>query len=413
MKPASWPRYMVEKKLRSGGVSYYWTPPRKFRERGFTLHAEALGPDYAAAIARANALNAHLDAWHQGTDTLRQLDLQPGFGTLDWLVERYYQSRAFEKVSARCQPDYRRELRILTDLGLKTGDRAGTLRLRQISARAADKIYDKLLKGPRGRRVRQANICLSRIVRAWDVVQRLYPDTVPAANPFAGVEREGGKTTKRAATREEAYALHQALLAAGHESLAVAPLICFEWLQRPENVLAGHLAWTDYKPADRPREVQIFHHKTGERVWHALSDEAGALYPELEAVLDSLPRAGIPIVLAVAQRGNRKGKAKPYAFRVARSLVREARKTAGLGAHVTLDACRHGGMTELGDAELTEQQIMALSAHRSPDAARGYVKRTDTQRLSAARKRRAWVDRERTEADIRNERSERNERETG
>ena len=56
-----------------------------------------------------------------------------------------------------------------------------------------------------------------------------------------------------------------------------------------------------------------------------------------------------------------------------------------------MTACRHGGMTELGDAELTEQGVMSLSGHRTPDAARGYVKKTDVQRLAAARKRRAWV----------------------
>ena len=44
--------------------------------------------------------------------------------------------------------------------------------------------------------------------------------------------------------------------------------------------------------------------------------------------------------------------------------------------YLTLAACRHGGLTELGDAELTEQGVMALSGHRTPEAARLYVKRT-------------------------------------
>jgi hypothetical protein len=407
VKPASWPRYMVEKRLKSGSVAYYWTPPKSFRLRGFTLTSEALGQSYATAIERAASLNLHLNAWHDGLGSARDLDLQPSFGTLDWLIERYYRSRAFEKVSPRSQPDYRRELRLVSDLPLKTGARAGTLRLTQISARAADKLYDRLLTGPRGRRARQANMCISRLVRAWDAVQRLYPETVPAVNPFGGIERVGSKTAKLAATRDEAFALAAALQAQGHPHLAAAALICFEWLQRPENVLAGHLGWTDYKPADRPNEVQIFHHKTGERIWHSLSDEAGPLSPELEATLDALPRLGVPIVLRQRQRGQAKGSAKPYEFRVARAVVRQARRLAGLPSHVTLDACRHGGMTELGDADLTEQQIMALSAHRSPDAARGYVKRTDIQRLAAARKRRAWVEREQTVVAIRNGRSER------
>ena len=47
-------------------------------------------------------------------------------------------------------------------------------------------------------------------------------------------------------------------------------------------------------------------------------------------------------------------------------------------------------MTELGDAELTEQGIIALSGHTNPNAARGYVKKTEIQRLGASRKRRAW-----------------------
>jgi hypothetical protein len=46
------------------------------------------------------------------------------------------------------------------------------------------------------------------------------------------------------------------------------------------------------------------------------------------------------------------------------------RRLAGLGKHVTLDACRHGGTTELGNAELAEQGVMALSGHKTPQAAR-------------------------------------------
>ena len=76
----------------------------------------------------------------------------------------------------------------------------------------------------------------------------------------------------------------------------------------------------------------------------------------------------------------------------AQARVREARVAVGLGAHVTLDSCRHGGMTELGDAELVEQGVMALSGHKTPQAARLYMKRTEAQRIAAARKRRSWVE---------------------
>src|SRR5262245_66490947 len=68
-------------------------------------------------------------------------------------------------------------------------------------------------------------------------------------------------------------------------------------------------------------------------------------YPELEAYLATLPRLGTPIVLTAGQRGP----ARPYSMTFAAARVRKARKLAGLAEYVTLDACRHGGMTELGD----------------------------------------------------------------
>ncbi|MGJ8493629.1 hypothetical protein ACR4XK_12605, partial [Glaesserella parasuis] len=68
------------------------------------------------------------------------------------------------------------------------------------------------------------------------------------------------------------------------------------------------------------------------------------------------------------------------------------RRHAQLPAHVTLAACRHGGMTLLGDATLTEAQIMALSGHVTPSAARIYVKRTEVQRRQAALRRRDFIE---------------------
>lgn len=403
---------MIEKRLASGAVAYYWNPPVADLEKGFTLHREALGGDYASAAQRAAELNKHLHAWRQGREAAKDLDLQPSFGTLDWLVERYYRSRAFEKISDRVRPSYRRELSLVTDHPLKNGNRTGTLMLGQISARFVDKLYGKLLVGSKkARRVRQANICISRTARAWSAVQRLYPKVVPAANPFAGLERETGKTDVVPATREEAYALSAAIAAAGHPHLALVPLICFEWLQRPENVLDGYITWADWRSPRWPSHVQVFHHKTGARVWQPLEDETGLLFPELEAALAALPRLGVPIVLTTGRfneetsRGRKgaKGEPRPYSHSYAKRIVREARRAAGLPEHVTMTACRHGGMTELGDAELTEQGVMALSGHRTPEASRLYVKRTEAQRLAAARKRRAWVEKEQNAAKIQNE----------
>ena len=119
-------------------------------------------------------------------------------------------------------------------------------------------------------------------------------------------------------------------------------------------------------------------------------------YPELEAMIERLLRIGVPLIMFTPQKGSRDASGnragRLYSEPYSQHLVQTARVAKELPSHVTLEGCRHGGMTELGDAELTEQEIMSLSGHVTPAAARLYVKRTETQRLQAAIKRRDSVD---------------------
>jgi hypothetical protein len=69
--------------------------------------------------------------------------------------------------------------------------------------------------------------------------------------------------------------------------------------------------------------------------------------------------------------------------------VRRHDKEIGLPSYFTLDACRHGGMTELEEAELTDGQGRALSTHKTQQSYEGYAKRTAKRMLSATKKRHA------------------------
>ena len=117
-------------------------------------------------------------------------------------------------------------------------------------------------------------------------------------------------------------------------------------MQRPENVLAGYIRWTDYRSADWPNAIKIEHHKTGAIVWHPLEEmtDIGPVkfYEEAEEILAQLPRFGIPMIL----REVRKGLTKPYSFSGMQKIVQD----------LPLYACRHGGMTELEEAELVERE---------------------------------------------------------
>lgn len=62
---------------------------------------------------------------------------------------------------------------------------------------------------------------------------------------------------------------------------------------------------------------------------------------------------------------------------------------AGLRPELSFTSFRHGGFTELGDAELTDAQIRALSRQKTAKVVSGYVKRTQSQIIEGTHKRRA------------------------
>jgi len=203
------------------------------------------------------------------------------------------------------------------------------------------------------------------------------------------VARRHKKATKPAATRDEVYEFAWGCIKKNRPEPAAVAVICFEWLQRPENVLAGHLKWSDYRNEKWSDAIRIVHHKTGQVVWHPLEEQTAngvdKFYEEAEEVLARLPQRGVPMIL----RQVRDGVSKTYSFSAMEKIVQKMRKDLGLPSTFTLDACRHGGMTELEEAGLTGGEGRALSAHKSRAAYEGYAKRTMTRALAATRKRHA------------------------
>lgn len=103
-------------------------------------------------------------------------------------------------------------------------------------------------------------------------------------------------------------------------------------------------------------------------------------YEDAETVLLHLKKRGTPMVL----REVAKDKSKPFSFSGMQKIVQRMRKELELPTYFTLDACRHGGLTELEEAELTDGQGRALSAHRTQESYEGYAKRNLPRALSAS-----------------------------
>ena len=156
------------------------------------------------------ALNYLFDEWD---DQRKGLPISgpaaPRYGTIDWLFREYKQSKAYlEKVAPRSRRNYEWNMREVCDMLTIKGARVGSLSVKSISPRAADKLYDRFTMGAKGERLRTAEKLTVLCRKAWRVVHRLFPEEFDRAipNPWSGVTmRTRVKLTKGAVGREEVY----------------------------------------------------------------------------------------------------------------------------------------------------------------------------------------------------------------
>ncbi|MCA6109617.1 hypothetical protein [Bradyrhizobium cenepequi] len=364
-------------------------------------------------IERAKTLNEQFDEWdltRKGRPVSPGV-LMPKYGSVDWLFREYKISDAFlEKVAKRSRSDYEWAMEQICDILTKNGERVGSRPVKFITPRAADKLYAKFLVGTgkkdlKGKpRLRTGEKLVGLCRKAWRVVHRLFPEEFDkqVPNPWTGVTlKVRAKGEKPAVTRDEVYAFAWGAIDKGYPEAAATAVICFEWLQRPENVVMGHMKWSDYRAPGAPTTIRVIHHKTGTIAPHPLEEETEEgvvrFYAEAEEVLAKLPRLGVPMILREVGKKSKKekpneGVAVPWVYSSLNHVVTRLRKNIdGVPSHFTLDACRHGGMTELEEAELTDGQGRALSTHKTQKAYTGYAKRTQVRMLSATRKRHAHV----------------------
>jgi hypothetical protein len=106
------------------------------------------------------------------------------YGTIDWLFRQYKTQKAYtEKVSPRSRPDYERIMQMICDTVGKSGRRIGERQSREVTRRAADKIYDKIINGPNGLRLRQGEKVVGLCRKVWRIMHRLHPELFDRKHP--------------------------------------------------------------------------------------------------------------------------------------------------------------------------------------------------------------------------------------
>jgi hypothetical protein len=393
--------------LAAGCWGYFFCPPTWARKAGCPVQNEPLGTDYDAAVRRAEmVLLPAFDSWCGRGDALQQEQQQIGPakpGTLDWLFSEYRASRRFTKLPTRSRRDYEARLRLVGEVVMTDGRRLGTMPLRAITPNVADALYEKLLvvreidaDGKAVERERRATALMAMKIcrRAWFVAARNHPDRVPHVNPFARMGLESSQRETAPATYEELQQFRAKAIAMGYSSLATAALIGWEWSQRVKDIFATFEV-AHYRPREHPNSVRVIHSKTSEECWIPMLDDMGLpLFPELMAELDAIKRERIGGLMIVRDWGDRRpwptwsspdDPELTFMITKARNIMR----AAGIREELTFTSFRHGGLMEMGDADLNDAQIRAQSRHRSPKILQRYVHRTAKQIADGTKKRRA------------------------
>jgi hypothetical protein len=316
-------------------------------------------------------------------------------GVFDWLVADYKSSKKYTKRPPRTLSSYDRALEDVAGFTLTDGRRFGALNVNSIKATTVDKLYEKLKVGSDGKpRHRSALLAMTVCKLAWKVAQRNHPTVVPATNPFTGIDVEYEPKQNRAATVDQLRQFVRAADEDGTPSLGTAAMIAFYWLVREEDIFS-RMAWSDYRPAEQPNHVLVWHHKNrkDEKIAIPLFDDDGTeLWPEMAVRLDGITRTGTLIVMRDRPDPRKKiympwttGGRNP--MRWVQAEVRRICRAAGLPDYISFTSFRHGGHTDGADAGLTDAQMRALGAHKSNAALLRYTKETDAQRKIAGRKR--------------------------
>ncbi|WP_319520163.1 hypothetical protein [uncultured Martelella sp.] len=389
MIPMILPRYVTPKTLASGRTAFYWNCPARYRKQGSPYRSAALGVDLGQKELDAAAAiwNERLDGWLKEQSPLHQAD-NSRFATVEWLVNAYQRHDSFlERVGSFSRDDYRRVFRRVCDARITRSDglevRFGDAKINVVGVSTAEKVYHLFAETS----PRTAEKLVIYCKAAWKRMQPHHPDLfrTDTPNPWDGVTiRRRQKAVKKHATRAETYRFAEGALENQRPELAAAAVLAFEFLMRPSSISAGFAAWSGYRGESAPDRIIVNHRKTGQRAEHPLEyiDEEGnlvPLYPDAEKVLARTPRRGASIV---CQRSG-------TLFGDSTRLSQDVRAMADRLAmpDFTLDAARHGGMTELEERGLTEGQGRVLSKHKTATAYRGYAKETDMRVLEATKKR--------------------------
>jgi integrase len=330
-------------RLRYIAGRYFWRPTKAVKALGFV--AEALGSDLQKAIARAQTLNAAVDA-------SRSDDQAPSVipGSVSDLAARYQASPVYSRLAPKTQQEYRKLLVLIERM-------VGKEIVRRLTQADLAEGYE-IVAANRGLPMANALWRVWRVLLGYAVRIGMID-----RNPLVGFRLILPPPRSQVWTRVEV----EALCTHAPASVALAVRIALDIGQRQADILA--LTWEQWDGA----AFTLTQRKTGTRVRLPVSD---AMAVELNALGH---RRGTIIVSETTGR--------PYRQHHFVHAFARAREAAGIRSELQFRDLRRTTATELGRAGATDDEIRSITGHKSRGVVGVYVRPDDRMAAAAQRKR--------------------------
>jgi site-specific recombinase XerD len=336
-------RHLIERLRSDGSIRYYWMPTAKLKAAGFL--PRRLDDDKAKAVGQAEQLNADLDRWYAGAGQAKpQIEDLP---TLDDLFQR---NDEFKDLGERSQRDYLYNIKAANETF--TGGPVKSLTTKVVNAWYQDQRKTFGISTSRNR--------MAALRRLLSFGRRIGWIT---ENPALGMKIKAPESRSRIWTSGELDAMVKAAIGVGRPSMATAIMLGWCLGQRPADL--RKLPWSSYDG----RSIALRQAKTAAFV------DVPAL-PELRSVLDTAPRLSPLIVVSEVTK-------RPYQESDFQHLFAEIRDGAGLPSDLQFRDLRRTMATALGRAGCTQDQIKAITGHKTRAVLDVYV-RPDTSMAKGA-----------------------------
>jgi len=351
-------KYLQMRRRKAGNVVWVFNPPQYLKD--------AIGAEYEQYDNKTAAVSRCIQAEKLYQESLQDKKVTPiDSASVSGLLDTYKETKAWKALKPNSVRTYDQLFRGV--LWRRIGNHRtafGAMKSQNVSNMDVERLYEQLCLDVSVHRARHTIKVLKRV---WNVGEKLGKVN---ANPFRSLELGPEAVSDVLWRPMQVKKFIDTADEMGYWSVGTLALLCYDLCQRPGDM--RQLTWGDYD-GERFRFVQ---EKTGTKMSVRGSQN-------LLSRINTKRNEGGPDDTIVRYEAT----GKPYDNRMYNKVTQKVREQAQLPSKLTLKCLRHTGATELGDLDATEDQIAAVTGHKSRQMLNIYVKKTERQADLAQQKR--------------------------